>query len=506
MGYNTETYYINPKADRIVTQQKDSYYIAYNVGKTNVTIAVIQGNIFSWTNTIGTNPIVPGQACIMTIGNRMGAIGVKVINNGDVNAFVHVSGGNRGYDEWTDSKSYFNLDTNNLLKTLVTYGIGKVPVIGGELSTIIGFFWPAAAEPSAWEQVQDKVLEVVDKKAQDVVKQLTGRKLAYVKERIKTCAREIDDPNIKITVPAHYMNIAEDLVGFEKLFTFDEKTDPDYVKANYVLLPLWATLINLKMSFYQYGIVHQEKVGLIKEQVDRLRDYLKRTVNDPQGAIEHANKVYKDKMADEYKHSYSEQLYDQLATVRAYCALNGTQHLAAWKAIAENPEETKRPYNPVVVFSTQFGRNNAVQSRRQVTDEIPPPLQPKEINGKLNIPTKVDVILSSKNSPKIGGLQVTYENGESATTGAKTSGDKETVDFGGKNLIKLTAHGTGQINALDFTFDDNSTKTVGTVEGDKHEFTLDNHRVVGFFMTGSKKISDDVSANIAVTYQLIPEK
>lgn len=75
MGYNTETYYINPKADRIVTQQKDSYYIAYNVGKTNVTIAVIQGNIFSWTNTIGTNPIVPGQACIMTIGNRMGAIG-----------------------------------------------------------------------------------------------------------------------------------------------------------------------------------------------------------------------------------------------------------------------------------------------------------------------------------------------------------------------------------------------------------------------------------------------
>lgn len=132
-------------------------------------------------------------------------------------------------------------------------------------------------------------------------------------------------------------------------------------------------------------------------------------------------------------------------------------------------------------------------------------MQPKEIDGRLNVPTKIDVVVSSTNSSSIGGLQITYENGETTTTGKKTSGDTETVDFGGRNLIKLTAHGSGQINALEFTLDDGSTTTVGTTGGDQREFIIDKHRIVGFFMTGSKKISADISANIAVAYQLIPE-
>nr|XP_023029432.1 uncharacterized protein LOC111517490 [Leptinotarsa decemlineata] len=203
---------------------------------------------------------------------------------------------------------------------------------------------------------------------------------------------------------------------------------------------------------------------------------------------------------------------DVLVTVRTYCGLNGTEYFAYWKHILEHPESETKPYNDAITYSTVFGRPTPIQARQIVPEEVQQPLQPKLVNGKRNKISGVDVWIWRINygdgPPKIGGLKVYFENGDTYELG-KWSAEKHYVEFKGAFCTRLSVWGNGALDYLEFALSDGRVVGYGTkndARGVHTDFQLENHHIAGIYVGDDTAGLGGQAANISVSYQLTPKE
>ncbi|CAG9864433.1 unnamed protein product [Phyllotreta striolata] len=495
-GYNTETYHINPQTTRIVYEHSDEDYYVLNVGLPEVLVELIFGNHIKWLGVMGRCRLKHAQSCSFKTF-PYAYKGIKVINNNELSSYVHGFGLKYGFPEF-DSRPNDYFDVNELAETIISTGATYVPYVGEILSSIVEYFWPKE-EVDVWDQIVDKVSDLIDEKIRSAVYDLLAGDLSHYKSRISLLDYEIQHPNITKSLKNHYINIAEDLIGFEKKFVF--QNSPDAVNTNFFILPLYSNVITLKMTFYLYGIKNWQLLGLDPdEHVNRLKYYTYKLLYDHEGALNHVNTVVEKKLARAYAYTYPEHIYDTFANLRQFAALNGFEFLPVWKAMVARPLAEARPEIPAVAFSTQFGRNTAKQSAQILQPAVP--LQPDVINGTLNVPKKIFIFTTPRN--RIGGLKIIYENGDAVFTGPTRKGAHVVVDLQGSDIEFIGVRGTGQIEGMQFGLSDGRKVSAGVATGAFRRFRMKNHRIVGILMTNSLvRVPKEQAANIAVSYQAV---
>nr|AAC63079.1 putative juvenile hormone esterase [Leptinotarsa decemlineata] len=510
---------VKPKANRIVLEHNSGVFPAtrknfrvYNLGHVPVKAEAKYGTAVQWIGTVSEATVQPGETKYLDMkGKPYYVTGVKLTNdNSNTRALVHVGQQGQRHSWYINKEPDWDLkiDITELSKTLVEFGVGKIPVVGEFLAPLIGFFWPES-EPSIWDQVKDQVEEMIDTKTNEVITGILGGDLRHYKKRIQVLEEELDRHE---DVSGHFMNIAEDMIGFEQKFIFRKEDNSRAGEINYLLLPMFSSLVSLKITFHQFGILNSEKIGLSEKNVQRLKDYSKKLLQGTDGAIEHITSVLNERIEYEMNNCIPDHIYDVMVTVRTYCGLNGTEYIAYWNHILEHPESTTKPYNDVITYSTVFGSPTPMQARQMVFEEVPQPLQPKLVDGKRNKISGIDVSIWRYNisgaTPKIGGLMVSFENGDTYKMG-DFSGEKHHVDFKEAVCTRLSAWGDGDLDYMEFALSDGRIMGFGTkadARGIHTDFQLENHHIAGIYLGDDRAGLDGQAANIAVSYQLTPEK
>nr|AAC63217.1 juvenile hormone esterase-related protein [Leptinotarsa decemlineata] len=510
---------VKPKSNRFALEHSSGIFPSvrrnfriYNYGRVPVKAVAKYGTAAQWIGSVTGTTVEPGEEKILDMHNRPYYVtGVYLENeNSKSRALVHVGYQGNRYSWYTHKERGWdlNIDINEVAKTLVEFGVGKIPVVGEFLAPLIGFFWPES-EPSVWDQVKDQVEEMIDTKTNDVITGILGGNLRHLKERIHVLKMDLDRHK---NVSGHFMNIAEDMIGFEHKFMFRNEDNARAGEINYLLLPMYSSLVTLRMTLHQFGILNHEQIGLSEENVQRLKDYSKRLIQGPDGAIKHITSVLNERINNQLNTCIPDHVYDALVTVRTYCGLNGTEYIAYWNHLLEHPESTTKPYNDAITYSTMFGCPTPIQARQMVLEEVQQPLQPKLINGKRNKITGIDVWIWRKNNrgapPKIGGLKIYFENGDSHELG-KWSAEKHYVEFKGAFCTRLSVWGNGALDYLEFALSDGRVVGYGTkndARGVHTDFQLENHHIAGIYVGDDTAGLGGQAANISVAYQLTPKE
>ncbi|XP_056629998.1 uncharacterized protein LOC130440721 isoform X2 [Diorhabda sublineata] len=393
----------------------------------------------------------------------------------------------------------------NYKPNYVFYNLGKsevsVEAIYGTAISWIGIITgPVVVKPG-----ERKILEIDDR-----VYYVTGQKVRNLslKTQIQMLHQELE-----LNLPntgEHYFTIAQTLIGFEKKFTFTKEEDSDYANINYFLLPMYSAVVNMKILFYQFGIVNQAKLELTNDNINMLKMWMNTLIEDKDGAVQYINKVFVDQYYLEYETCFPDIVYNSMAAVRQYCALNGFEYIDYWRSILKDPFTTKKPYNTAISYSTHFSRPTPLLAREMIPIEVSCPLQPKLINGRRNkmIGITVAIFRSSRNIPKIQGMVIHYENGDSINLG-EASSETIPIDFKGAYLKKLTVWGCNALDMFEFLFTDGRTASCGSNVDSanvNNVFELDYHHIAGIMITNDATGLKGQSASISVSYQLTPEE
>ncbi|XP_050497850.1 uncharacterized protein LOC114332967 [Diabrotica virgifera virgifera] len=488
---------VNKQTSGLLPQQHKSFKVL-NIGRTTIKAELLTGNRLCWHDSLQSPvEILPGDEKTLDVGNHLYYVtAVRICNDSPVRALVHV--GKVDGTNWDqEAKGELKFDLSHIANILVKYGPGSIPVVDNKLETIIDFFWPQFE--SIWNLTIDGEYQIHEKTKTDI-KQLRDR-LLYFNVTLKYL-------NNSQTTPLHFMQLIDDMVGFEKKFIFNpEETNSEFF--NYMFLPYYSSVISLKMCLYQFGILNRLKIGLLNEQVRRLLLLSKQLIESrSDGAIIYITRIYREIFNKQYANCDPQQIYEALAMVRTCCGVSGFQFFPYWNGILSNPYWQKKAYNDVVVYSSYYGRLSPNLAKQLVPEEVEEPLQPKLISsGKRNNMTRIDVFIWRKNyktSPKIGGMSIYFQEGEVHNLGQRSQ-EVRTIDFKEFALVKLVAWGDNCIDCLEFIFSDERKEMCGSkdsLEGKHFVFELDYHYIAGIYLANDVPILKGQAANIAVSFQL----
>lgn len=513
--YNSNTFGIKPN-DSILPIQQDTgiipethkNYLVYNVGRTEVYAELKYGTKVMWHGVAHTATIHPGERKeLKNWGKPYYVTGLKVYNNTDIRAIVHCALSGDKYFLFADREpGSFDKIRNQLLKQVFVVGLKQVPHVGAGLSGLVNAFWPKG-EPDVWDQIQDKIKALVDEKILQTISGILSGDVRYYKERITTLSEEIENGGAPEDLRSHYMNIAQDMVGFENKFRFTSDT-PDYQNINQYILPHFSAFVLMKVSFYVIGIRDAQTIGLSEDNVKNISAYANKTIHGDDGANNYISDLYKDRVDNAYSTSYAEDLYDTMMNVRTYIATQGLEYATLWNHMLEDPSGTnENPYSDVISYSTFYGRQTPNLIYEAAVTDLVQPLTPKLIDGKRNEVASIDVYIwrihRGAGPPKIGGQKIVFENGDTHVTGSET-GEVRTIEFKGSTLNKLEVYGNGALDHLVFHFSDGRIESCGTLEGPDHHavFELKDHHIVSMFMSSDNYSLGGQAANISVAYQL----
>ncbi|KAJ8960441.1 hypothetical protein NQ318_013725 [Aromia moschata] len=509
--YNSNTFGI-AAGDSLTPVQQDTgifpeshrNYVVYNMGRTEVYAKLKYGTKVMWHGVADEATIKPGETKeLNNWGRPYYVTGCKIYNNTKERAVVQCVYAPNVFPLFADLEpGAFDELRNKMLKEVVAFGIKYVPYVGAGLSAMVKAFWPEN-KPNVWEQIQDKVEALVEKQVLNAIAGILSGDVKYFQERITVLSEEIENGGSPESLRVHYMNIAQDLVGFEKKFIFGSEFD-NYKEINKYILPHFSTTVLMKISFYVIGMTQGSNIGLSNEDVRNIKLYGERTIQGNSGANKYIMDMYEDRLIDAYRTKVAEDLYDNMMNVRSYVGSQGMEYITIWNYLFANLSE-EGLYNDVVVYSTFFGRQTGKMIAQAIPDVQVEPLTPSLTNGKRNKMTKVDFYMwrNQGGAARVGGMKVFFENGQNYTLGT-TSGEVQTADFNGALLQKLEVYGGGAIDHLVFHFSNGQVKKIG--EKANHNthtvYELENHHIVGMFLATDNYSLGGQAANFCVSYKL----
>lgn len=407
-----------------------------------------------------------------------------------------------------DDKSVnsFSFPESEKIKKLFLFGAYKLPYVGVGLEALSISFFPD--EKDVWSEIKNNVQNLIDKNTLQLISGILSGDIRMYKEKIKLLSSEINNPQ-QINSSFHYMNIAEDLIGFEKKFMFD-KNYPDYKNTNYHLLPLYSTVVLMKTSYYTIGIKCAEKIGLTSNQVNKIKNYMTTCIKSNDGANNYINEMLEERLNNAYTTSNKFNIYNKIMSVKGYISINGLEYTSIWNNLMDNPFSDKKINGSVISYSTLWGR--ATLNMNSQLLQISEPLTPDLINGTRNKIISIGVYTWHINkAPRIGGIKIFFENGANYSLGGPTN-KYDKFDLNGSVIKTLQVHGDGAIDRLIFYLSDKRVLSYGEdhdygIRNNEpsyaRKFEEDSHHISSLFLSNDANIFlSGQAANIAVTYQL----
>lgn len=501
-----QTFGISPNSESVILQidagiipSSQTSFRVYNIGRTPVYAKTIYGTKLSWLGSVSHADILPGETKVLpNHGKAYYVLGLKIYNRTNTRAIISAD---RIYPAVAkDDGGAIDINYNNILKSLVAAGVKYAPTVGSGLSDLVKDFWPEN-KPSVWHQVKDKVSALIDARILQTVNGILSGDIRHFEERINVLRSKIDEGQ---NSASYYMNIAEDLVGFENKFSFSTEHS-DYKQVNFYLLPLYSTLVLMKVKYYVFGLNNAQKIGLTNDNLSDLRRFLTRLVKGERGANKYISDMYKERVDNAYATAHPSILYDTMMSVRTFIAVNGLEYIPIWNSLAEN-QTADNVYNDAISYSNQYGRLSSQLNKEAIPEVLAQPLTPHLINGKRNKLISIEVYIWRINNgngpPKVGGLKLVFQNNDIYTMGT-TSWEVNKIDFKGANLNKLTVTGAGALDRLTFYFSDGRVITAGSDDSrSSHTFELEGHHIVSMILSSDGSVLGGQAQNMAVSYQL----
>jgi hypothetical protein len=156
-------------------------------------------------------------------------------------------------------------------KRAVVFGLGEIPEFGKVLSFLVEMLWPDPGQPDPWDLIKGRVEQLINQKLDE---DAYGR----VQASLKGIKDHFDDFKATLsstTDPEHRFAAFDSLKG-SFLDHAPEFQQPPY---QLLLLPMFAQLANLHLSFLQDGYRHgKDQMNLEQAEVDQLRSDLKARV------------------------------------------------------------------------------------------------------------------------------------------------------------------------------------------------------------------------------------
>lgn len=173
-------------------------------------------------------------------------------------------------------------DPINVLKAMMSIGIGSIPVVGGALAVIFELFWPVDGR-SAWEHVKDEVRRMVDQAIDTEVQTQLGLTIDGVRGALSdhlAAIRHCTGPNAKPEDQALILSSAQTL---QQLFSlkaplFKRDASQLTLDGRCQVLPLYVQVANLHLAFLGDTATHAARYGFSEASTGLFREYFRNAI------------------------------------------------------------------------------------------------------------------------------------------------------------------------------------------------------------------------------------
>lgn len=181
-----------------------------------------------------------------------------------------------GYD-FTDKNERIGYDFASEISLLVVNGlVGKIPVVGSILTTMISSFWPSGSK-SLWDEIKDQVQQLINESIDKSTWNILSAKLSELREKVIVWQRYIDEQNWEASVSL-YNFISNYLIGMEENFKIKGAS------VDQAFTPLFVSMVDFSLSFRINVVLNYDELHLTKKHADNETMLIKRLINGQSGA------------------------------------------------------------------------------------------------------------------------------------------------------------------------------------------------------------------------------
>lgn len=469
-------------------------YVIYNIGRIKVQAELWYGDEVQWFGIVHGATIYPGETKILdNDGKKYYYTGLKLINNEEIRVIAHCEGGYLPSPFTPDMQFHFYKFLLKTLKFCVKYFTNHfVASVFKQLSLL---FFPEN-KPNIWQEVLDNVTPLLEENTREILTSLLQNEINVYKEKLSILS---DEMHSGVPIKEHYMNLAWEIVGLENKFSFSSTLSINE-NINLYILPMYSSVVSMAINFYMLGVKYNTEIKLDDNNISQILRYANKTYEN---ASKYFRNLSRNAVDYVYNNSEAQGIFNSMMSVRSHLAIHGEEYLPIWKYKLENPSSNKEVYNPVISYSTFFGKPTANLYAQATPIDVPQPLCPKMIDGKRNILKKITVYMWTTNPSilKIGGAKLFFENGDEYTMGTVTI-IAESFDLEGAKILQLTAYGEGKIDGLKFYLSNGQIHVFGqTISATFENFKLQHHHIPSFYLSSDSRDLNGQAANIAVSFQ-----
>lgn len=146
----------------------------------------------------------------------------------------------------------------NIFRATIIFGLGKIPVLGGLIASIVSILWPASAA-SLWDKIKEQVEKMIDQKIDQAVYIIVKNFLDGLGLNLKSYISSLQTKNPNV--------ISENFVACHQLFIHDEPQFRSEERQEQ-LLPLYATFALLHLTLLRDAVLNASSMGWDKSTTD----------------------------------------------------------------------------------------------------------------------------------------------------------------------------------------------------------------------------------------------
>ncbi|QGH60543.1 insecticidal delta-endotoxin Cry8Ea1 family protein [Serratia proteamaculans] len=396
----------------------------------------------------------------------------------------------------TYNRSVFEFDWNGVVKDTIINGVGFIPEIGPYLSFIISLFW-RDTQVNIWSSIVERLKEYVEERIVTAIRGILLGEMAQLQGKIASVEAAFTDHPGSVEARDLYMSVNVILDSVHLQFTTFER------KHNYQILPLYSTTILLQLMYWTMGIERRKEIGLNDNQVNEIQHNIDTLTKH---AEEYISDLYSVELETQFNISTPRNIATNVMNVHYHCGIHGMEYLEIVRNVHKNGTIGKSFYPKTLCYSTLFGYNTSQARIMALKDESErvQPIKPNMINGRYNqIKSITGYDVRIGNTPRVGGIEITFENGDTYHQGSR-SGESKTIELNGRVIKSIETWGTDALDELMFTLDDGTLFKVGQrYSQNYHKFYADAHYIAGIFLSSDRRELVGQAANICIMFHRI---
>ncbi|ENZ5481550.1 hypothetical protein P805_00828 [Serratia marcescens BIDMC 44] len=392
------------------------------------------------------------------------------------------------------NRTLFEFDMNGILKDVIINGIKLIPKIGPLLSMIVRLFW-RDNQANIWKSIVERLNEYIEEQVINAIRGILMGDIAQLKGKIESVEAAFADHPGSVEARDLYMSVNVILDSVHLKFTTFKHDH------NYQILPLYSTTVMLQLMYWTMGIERKDDIGLTDNQVNEIQHNI-------DTLVEHADRYIKNLHETEVENRINNSDVSQVATnvmnAHYYCGMHGLEYLEIVHHVHQHGTLGKGFYPTTLCYSTLFGYNTSQARIMAFKDESErrQPLKPDMVGACYNqIKSMTGHIVRIGNAPRVGGIEITFENGETYHQGARSGETTSTVVLNGRVITSIETWGTDALDELMFTLNDGTLFRIGErYSHNYHKFYADGHYIAGIFLSNDRKELMGQAANICIMF------